>query len=123
MAGLTNKPHGKSGGHRSPAGSDYGDFVPDSGQPRRNDDLDADPIVGDYAIGSSDPMNIPKQPGSPRPRSDQGQSGTVRTGVLGEPEERVDPKPRADESAATESNRNKGFDTPHLHSGTTTRTA
>ncbi|HEV7913067.1 MAG TPA: hypothetical protein VGP22_04835 [Albitalea sp.] len=117
MATRSDKPHGEPGGHRSPAGTDYGDFVPDSGQPRRNDDLDADPIAGDFETGHDDPMHIPKRPGSPRPRSDKGQSGTVRTGVLGEP----DGPPQPDESAATESNRNKSFDTPHVHSGTTPR--
>src|SRR5438105_5760809 len=102
---------GESGGHRSKAGSDYGDWVPDRGQPQRNDDIDSDPIMGDFATGHEDMTHLPKRPGSPRPRSDEGQSGDLRTGVPGEPE-----KPSADES-----NRNKDFDTPHVHSSTTPR--
>ena len=101
------------GGHRSKAGSDYGDWVPDRGQPQRNDDIDTDPIMGDYSTGGGDLTHVPKQPGSPRPRSDQGQSGDLRTGVLGEPE--------GPEEATRESNANKDFDTPHVHSSTTSR--
>jgi hypothetical protein len=106
--------HADPGGHRSPAGSDYGDWVPDRGQVRRNDDLERDPGASNYETGDRDPMNLPFEPGSPRPRADEGQAGDIRTGVLGEPEEEP-------ESAATESNRNKSFDTPHVHSSTTTR--
>ena len=65
------------GGHRTGAGSDYGDWVPDRGQPRRNDDRAAEPQ------GSGDAADKAE--------------------------------------AAAESNRNKDFDTPHVHSATTSR--
>ncbi|WP_280156211.1 hypothetical protein [Piscinibacter sp. XHJ-5] len=119
--------HGQPGGHRSRSGSDYGDWVPDRGQPQRNDDLDADdPSASQHETGASDPMNLPYSPGSPRPRADGDQAGDLRTGVLGEPQAPAGkgsrpPPPDPDESAATESNRNKSFDTPHVHSSGSTR--
>jgi hypothetical protein len=121
-----HSPHADPAGHRTPSGSTYGDWVPESEQARThaNDDLDSDPIVRDFQVGQRDPMRIPPEPGSPRPRSDEGQSGSMQTGVLGEPQPEKkpkEPKPQPDESAAVESNRNKSFDTTHVHSGTTTR--
>src|SRR5262245_27908061 len=59
--------HGASGGERSRAGSDYGDWVPDRTDTRRNDDIDADEArMGRYPRSSGDPMNLPPQPGSPQ---------------------------------------------------------
>jgi hypothetical protein len=117
--------HGSPGGNRSASGSDYGDWVPDRGQPRRNDDRERDPGASNYETSGSDPMNLPYEPGSPRPRSDEGQAGDLRTGVPGEPEapaKGTKPQPPdPDESTATESNRNKSFDTPHVHSSGSTR--
>jgi hypothetical protein len=108
-------------GTRTASGSTYGDWTPEHGDHARQlDDRDQDPMVRDFQVGTRDPMHIPPEPGGPRPRSDRGQSGSTQTGVLGEPEE-PEPKPQAGESAAVESNRNKSFDTPHVHSGTTVR--
>ena len=106
---------GESGGHRSKAGSDYGDWVPERGQPRAGDDRDADPAMGDYYTGGGDLMNVGRQPGSPQPASDKDHSGTTLTGVPGE-QERIE-----EAEAKAESNRNKDFDTPHVHSSTTSR--
>ncbi|HEX6707302.1 MAG TPA: hypothetical protein VF169_21265 [Albitalea sp.] len=110
-------------GKRTRSGSTYGDWTPAHGQAHQLDDRDQDPIERDFEVGASDPMHIPPEPGGPRPRSDRGQSGSTQTGVLGEPEQTPErePKPQADESAAVESNRNKSFDTTHVHSGTTVR--
>jgi hypothetical protein len=77
---------GDSGGHRTSAGGTYGDYVPDRGQPRRNDDLDQQPT---------------DQPAARDPQIDK---------EAADREERI-----------AEANRNKGFDTPHVHSGATTR--
>jgi hypothetical protein len=77
-----NERKGESGGHRSTAGSTYGDYVPDRGQPRRNMNLDQDPNMADYETG----------------------------------EETADK-----EEAIAEANRNKSFDTTHVHSSTTVR--
>lgn len=80
----SNERKGDSGGHRTPAGSTYGDYVPDRGQPRRNMDMDHDPVVADFDTGGD--------------------------------------KAEADkEETVAEANRNKSFDTPHVHSSTTTR--
>jgi hypothetical protein len=103
--------HGASGGERSKAGSDYGDWVPDRGQPRRNDDRDADPATG------GDLMNVARQPGSPQAESDKQHAGTKRTGVPGE-QERIEAE---EAETRAESNRNKDFDTTHVHSSTTSR--
>jgi len=109
--------HGASGGERSKAGSDYGDWVPDRPDTRRNDDRGADDsAMGRYYTGSGDLMNVGRQPGSPQAESDPKQAGTKRTGVPGE-QERID----AEAEAIAESNRNKDFDTPHVHSSTTSR--
>lgn len=107
--------HGEPGGHRSKAGSDYGDWVPDRGQPTRNDDRDATPGMGGYVSGGGDLMNVGRQPGSAQPTEDAQHAGTTRTGVLGE-QERLD-----EAEAKAESNRNKDFDTTHVHSSTTSR--
>jgi hypothetical protein len=106
---------GASGGSRSNAGSDYGDWVPD--RPQHNDDRDAgDPQMGDYPTGGGDMTNVARQPGSPQAESDRAHAGTKRTGVAGE-QERID----AEAEAIAESNRNKDFDTTHVHSSTTSR--
>ena len=103
------------GGHRSKAGTTYGDYVPDRGQPRRNDDRDQDPAMGDYDTGGGDLEHRGGQPVSPHPQAaDAEQGGTTRTGSSGEQ------VPDPDE-AAHESRVNKTFDTTHVHSGTTSR--
>ncbi|HEX6364115.1 MAG TPA: hypothetical protein VFZ93_14255, partial [Albitalea sp.] len=96
---------GQSGGHRSGAGTDYGDWVPDRGQPRRNDDRGAEPPMSDEAREAP----LGRDAGSPdappdRKHDDPGRSTAADT-------------PDATEAAA-ESNRNKDFDTPHVHSST-----
>jgi hypothetical protein len=73
---------GESGGHRSPAGSTYGDYVPDRGQPRRSMDIDQEPNLRDYETG----------------------------------EDEADK-----EETIAEANRNKSFDTTHVHSSATVR--
>jgi hypothetical protein len=106
--------HGASGGERSSAGSDYGDWVPQRTDTRRNDDIDADDkSTGRYHTGG-DLMDVGRQPGSPQQADTAG--GTKRTGVPGE-DERID----AEAEAIAESNRNKDFDTTHVHSSTTPR--
>jgi hypothetical protein len=98
-------PPADSGGQRSRAGSDYGDWVPDPGRPHPRLDDDS---------GGGDLMDVPPERGSPQ--SERGRAGTTRTGVAGE-QERLD-----DEAEArAESNRNKDFDTTHVHSSTTSR--
>jgi hypothetical protein len=59
---------------------------------------------------------VPREPGSPQVESDDRHAGTKRTGVAGE-NERID----AEAEAIAESNRNKDFDTTHVHSSTTSR--
>ena len=108
---------GAPGGERSAAGSDYGDWVPD--RPRRGDDRDADPGMGEYGKGGGDPMNVARQPGSPQQPEDDRHAGTTRTGVPGEAE-RIAAE-EAEAEARAESNRNKDFDTTHVHSSTTSR--
>ncbi|HJV61912.1 MAG TPA: hypothetical protein VJ743_13265 [Albitalea sp.] len=103
-----------SGGTRTRAGSDYGDFVPDRGQPRRNDDRDAgDPAMGDYYSGGGriDQLGEQRASSSNPPRAAEGEP--TRS-----PQDKTLPEK---EETAVESNRNKGFDTTHVHSGTTTR--
>jgi hypothetical protein len=92
---------GDSGGHRSPAGSTYGDFVPDKGQPRKNDDRDANqanPAAGEYYTGGGNIDRLANEPAARKPTADAG-----------------------DEERIAEDNRNKSFDTTHVHKGTTTR--
>jgi len=87
--GEGSKEHrGDSGGHRTPAGSTYGDYVPDRGQPHRNDDIDQDPVIQEN-------FDIARPP--------------------------EDPQAAQEEERVAEANRNKGFDTPHIHSSATTR--
>jgi len=102
------------GGHRTAGGSDYGDWVPDKGQPQRNDDRDTDPVMQDYEATGGDLGKVPVEPGSPHPEADREREGTTRTGSFGEQ------VPDPDEAAA-ESRRNKDFDTTHVHSSTTSR--
>jgi hypothetical protein len=100
-------PHADSGGSRSSSGSDYGDWVPDPGKPHPTLDDDS---------GGGDLMNVPRERGSPQSDVDRGQAGTTRTGVAGEDERLAD-----EAEARAESNRNKDFDTTHVHSSTTSR--
>ncbi len=70
-----------SGGSRSKAGGTYGDWVPDRGQPMKNNDRDA---------------------GTPPTGANQGEE-------------------QSDEERVAEANRNKGFDTTHVHTSATSR--
>lgn len=91
---------GDSGGHRTPAGSTYGDFVPDKGQPRKNDDRDANPAnraMGDYYTGGGNIDRIPDEP-------------AARKSAADDEEERI-----------AQDKRNKSFDTTHVHKSTTSR--
>jgi hypothetical protein len=101
------------GGHRSRGGSNHGDWVPDRGQPRRNDDRDADPQGGPSAGDELGPAN----PAAATARDRAGGSGATAPATPGP----AATDPAAQAEAAAESNRNKDFDTPHVHSGTTTR--
>lgn len=108
-------PRAKDGGERSSAGSTYGDFVPTSGQPHRNEDRDMlEPGLGDRS-GGGDLQYVPPEPGSHPKAGDAEQAGVLRTGSAGEP---VPDDPR---EAAHESNVNKSQDTTHVHSSTTSR--
>jgi hypothetical protein len=107
---------GDSGGHRSNAGGTYGDYVPDRGQPRHNDDLDQQPKMGDYYTGGGNIDRLAQEPGS----TSHPHAPDVVPDEAGR-------DPQSDKEAAdreeriAEANRNKGFDTTHVHSGTTTR--
>lgn len=106
---------GKSGGTRTSAGGTYGDFVPTAGQPRANDDRDATPPMGDYYTGGGNIDRIAEEPGA----SDRAPHAADQ-----EPQERRAPQDRTEaerEETVAEANRNKGFDTTHVHSGTTSR--
>jgi len=89
-----------SGGHRTKAGGTYGDFVPDKGQPHKNDDRDANPVnpvMGDYYTGAGNIDRTADDPAARKPSS-------------GDEEERI-----------AEDNRNRSFDTTHIHKSTTKR--
>lgn len=91
---------GESGGHRTPAGGTYGDFVPDKGQPQQENDRDANsvkPDSGDFYTGGG---NIDRTADAP----------ATRKPSAGDEEERI-----------AEDNRNRSFDTTHIHKGTTRR--
>jgi hypothetical protein len=105
-----------SGGHRTGAGTDYGDWVPDSGQPRRNDDRGAEPLGGDLSVPGT-----ARDAGSPLAQPDRKHDDLGRS-TAADAADRPDAKEAADAAeAAAESNRNKDFDTPHVHSSTTPR--
>lgn len=108
---------GDSGGHRSPAGSTYGDFVPDRGQARKNDDRDTDAAMGDYYTGAGNIDRLADEPAGRKPAHSNTDSN---------PDADTDrDTPAADSEDAAErvaeANRNKSFDTPHVHTGTTSR--
>ncbi len=118
-AGADTDPRGRnprpaaSGGHRSPAGSDYGDYVPDRGQPRENDDRDAEPPMGDYYTGGGDIDQMAERP----PADERGERGTASRSRR----DATDSSQAQREETAHEANANKEFDTPHTHSSTTPR--
>ncbi|HUG24782.1 hypothetical protein [Piscinibacter sp.] len=107
---ANDKPATDSGGHRTPAGSNYGDHVPDRGQPRRNDDRDhaSEPTMGDYYTGGGNIDKVGEQPAPQHPHA--GGTGSLDT--------TAEPCPGDDK---TDVKRNKSFDTPHTHSSTTPR--
>lgn len=118
-AGADTDPEGKnprpaqSGGHRSAAGGTYGDFVPDRGQPRRNDDRDApDPKMGDYYTGGGNIDRLAEQPVSP---------SAPQAGEAASPDAEDREAVESEEERVYEDNLNKSFDTTHVHRGTTTR--
>jgi hypothetical protein len=83
--------------------------VPDRGQPRRNDDRDAEPGTGGHDTAGGDLGHAGKEP------------STGHAGAAGGQTRPVTPEAADQAEAAAESNRNKDFDTPHVHSGTTSR--
>lgn len=87
-----------SGGHRTASGGTYGDFVPDRAGPRKNDKRESDPQMGDYYTGGGNIDRIAEEPAAPK-------------------------APKADDDAerSAEDNRNKSFDTSHVHTSTTSR--
>lgn len=93
----------KSGGKRTAAGGTYGDFVPD--KPRGNDDRERDdtPPMGDYYTGGGNIDRLGEEP----------------AGQAQRPEASDAAKDEAEKIA--EDNRNKPFDTTHVHSSTTSR--
>ena len=108
-------PRAKDGGTRTAAGSNYGDFVPTAGQPRRNDDLDVvEPGLGDRS-GGGDLEHVPPEPGPQPMAGDAEQEGVLQTGSAGEA------AVRDQREAAHESNENKSQHTTHAHSATTPR--
>lgn len=105
----------QSGGTRTSAGGTYGDFVPTAGQPRANDDRDAEPTMGDYYTGGGNIDRIAEEPGA----ADRAPRAADQ-----EQDERREPRDRTEaerEETSAEANRNKGFDTTHVHSATTSR--
>jgi hypothetical protein len=114
-----------SGGHRTAAGSDYGDYVPDRGQPRHNDDRDAQdddgPPMGDYYAGGGDLEHVAGTPVKPaQPPASPGDQGT-RANEKNDKRRREEHQAADDEERIAEANRNKSFDTTHVHTGTTPR--
>jgi hypothetical protein len=91
-----------SGGTRTSAGSTYGDHVPD--KPRSNDDREReDPPMGDYYTGGGNIDRLGEEPAGHGKR----------------PEASDAAQDEAEKIA--EDNRNKDFDTTHIHSSTTSR--
>jgi hypothetical protein len=86
----------QSGGHRSAAGGTYGDYVPDRGQPRHNDDRDTAPA-----------------------NTANGQDWTRADPPIS-PDGTNDPA-AAEQERISEVAQNKPFDTPHVHHSTTSR--
>ena len=102
---------GDSGGHRSPAGGTYGDYVPDRGQPRKNDDRDSDPAMGDYYTGGGNIDRLADEPAGRHPsQADTDARAQADAGKAGDDAERV-----------AEDNENKSFDTAHVHTSTSSR--
>ncbi|RQP22838.1 hypothetical protein [Piscinibacter terrae] len=88
---------GDSGGKRSKAGSSHGDWVPDRGP---------QPLMGDYYTGGGNIDRIAEEPGTARSKEQPAASDSGS----GDDPERV-----------AEANRNKGFDTTHVHTSGSSR--
>ena len=102
-----------SGGSRSKAGGTYGDWVPDRGQPTKNNERDAGtPPMGDYYTGGGNIDRLGDEPGSGKARADE--AATPKPAA----EQRAE---QSDEERVAEANRNKGFDTTHVHTSATSR--
>jgi|GEM_PF-2954399 len=107
-----NARDGDSGGSRTKAGGTYGDWVPDRGQPMKNNDRDAGtPPMGDYYTGGGNIDRLAKEPGSSAARNDE----------AAKPQAQEQREEQSDEERVSEANRNKGFDTTHVHTSATSR--
>jgi hypothetical protein len=103
----------ESGGTRTKAGGTYGDYVPNRGQPRKNDDRDAEtPAMGAPSTGAGPSDRLAQEPAAPlhpQPAPDV-------------PGRSPEDKTRSERTeTATEARENKSFDTTHVHTGTTPR--
>src|SRR4051794_39707291 len=113
-----------SGGSRTKAGGTYGDWVPDRGQPMKNNDRDADaPPMGDYYTGGGNIDRLAQEPGSSA-RSDETagqQAASGESGGKARDDSSAPGDEQSDEERVAEANRNKSFDTTHVHTATTSR--
>jgi hypothetical protein len=110
-----------SGGDRSAAGSTYGDYVPNRGQPRQNDDRDhaQDQPMGDYYTGGGNLDRLAEEPATAGPQAGADPAGASPTAHPDATDE--ERRAAAEEERVAEANRNRTFDTTHVHSGTTSR--
>lgn len=100
---------GDSGGKRTKAGGTYGDWVPDRGP---------QPLMGDYYSGGGNIDRLAEEPGSaarqqpvaPAARETRKSEDAGTKPSAGDDEERV-----------AEANRNKSFDTTHVHTSGSSR--
>jgi hypothetical protein len=115
-----NERDGDSGGHRSAAGGTYGDFVPDRGQARKNDDRDTDAAMGDYYTGGGNIDRLADEPAGRR-ASHSNAGASPDAGPQGDAPAAGGEDDDGDAERVAEANRNKSFDTAHVHTGTTTR--
>jgi hypothetical protein len=107
-----NARDGDSGGRRTKAGGTYGDWVPDRGQ---------EPLMGDYYTGGGNIDRLAEEPGSAA--RDQPDSPSAReTREPREPEvSGTKPSADDDQERVAEANRNKSFDTTHVHTSGSSR--
>jgi hypothetical protein len=112
----------ESGGSRTKSGGTYGDWVPDRGQPMENNDRDAGaPPMGDYYTGGGNIDRLAKEPGSAAARNDEASGPKAGDDSSGNKQNDALSDEQGDEERVAEANRNKSFDTTHVHTATTSR--
>ena len=90
---------GDSGGTRTGAGGTYGDFVPERVKPQAKEEASKEPEspIGEYDTGGGNIDRAPAETAARQPSEDE------------------------DKERIKEDRANKDFDTPHVHSSTTSR--